>query len=146
CDNEHLCPKECTKPGICHVETTRNWKLIEWDGKSSTKFKYNYNTKIQATRKRCTILIPKFQINHDSIQLNHLCYNEKLDKDNNSKKPIHYCREACKACGYICELEYNHSGPHHTTHGNMKQTVFASFDENDEITILDRKYFANEST
>lgn len=67
-------------------------------------------------RKRCVIPFPVGEFGHDGKH--HKCSTD-----------AHTCTETCDACGYYCELEFRHNGPHDCTHGNMKKTTFYATDD-----------------
>lgn len=133
CPNEHSCPKDCEKDGICHIklELVKEKREETFKGRRG-EFKYQAVREANGERLKCCHRIPVGKKKHSGPH-----------EHSTDTTKFHYCEEKCPSCGYFCELEKSHNQQlHKTSHGNMRHTYFVSDTQN--IDIGDRKYEAGE--
>eukprot|EP00884_Botryococcus_braunii_P007870 jgi/Botrbrau1/17084/Bobra.0611s0002.1 len=138
CGRPHQCtdpktkrPKQCSFDGVCEIKAELRCETRTFSGQRGN-FDYEFRTQQTVHRHLCIVEIPPGEDHHQGP-----CTH------NSDPHVLHYCGHQCPSCQYMCSLQFGHTGPHATQHGNMVSTVFVSEDK--DIDVGPRKYVQGES-
>ncbi|EIW81359.1 hypothetical protein CONPUDRAFT_165526 [Coniophora puteana RWD-64-598 SS2] len=133
CGQEHSCKQNCSKPGICEIDTAPLSIEATFTGQHET-FQYTKYSQV-SKRLKCVKLIPAGATEHTGD------HTHSMDPN-----VIHFCETRCEYCGYFCTQPLGHpQKEHETRHGSMSKTRWAiDGDDGDAIEVEGRRYAAND--